>query len=166
MADSALTAANEDHLMLFKNKLDRTFGPFGTSAGFFLMLGGIGATLFSPFAILLAFIGAFICFTTSSAVIDTGKKRARLTDDIFGIIPLGKWIDLDPGMKIGLKRFHRGYAAYSRGSQSMDIHHNDLRIFLYTSKNREIMPLKKIAPGGSPEDELKEMGHLLGLEII
>jgi len=152
--------------MIFKNRLDRTFGPFGTSAGFFLMLGGIAATLFSPFAILLAFAGAFICFTTSGAVIDTAKKRVRLTDDIFGIIPLGKWIDIDPGMKVGLKRFHRGYTAYSRGSQSTDIHINDLRIFLYSSKNSEIIPLKKIAPGGSPEDELKEMGRILGLEII
>jgi hypothetical protein len=152
--------------MIIKNRLDRTFGPFGTSAGFFLMLGGMGATLFSPFAILLAFLGAFICFTTSGAEIDAGKKKVRLADYIFGIIPIGKWIDIDPNMKVGLKRFHRGYTAYSRASQSMDLHLNDLRIFLYSSKNKEIMPLKKIEAGGSPEDELREMGRILGLEII
>jgi hypothetical protein len=122
--------------------------------------------LFSPFAILLAFLGAFICFTTSGAEIDAGKKKVRLADYIFGIIPIGKWIDIDPNMKVGLKRFHRGYTAYSRASQSMDLHLNDLRIFLYNSKNKEIMPLKKIEAGGSPEDELREMGRILGLEII
>jgi len=152
--------------MIIRNKLDRTFGPFGTSAGFFLMLGGIAATWFSPLAILLAFIGAFICFTTSSTVIDTDKKRIRFTDDLFGIIPVGKWISIKQEMKIGLKKFHRGYQAYIRGTQGMGIHYNDLRIFLYSSDYKEILPLKKIDPHGSPETELEDMSRLLGLEII
>jgi hypothetical protein len=152
--------------MVIKNRLDRTFGPFGTSAGFFLMLGGIVAAWFSPFAILLAFAGAFVRFTSSSTFIDTDKKRIRFSDDLFGIIHVGKWIGIEPGMKIGLKRFHRGYQAYSRGSQATGIHFHDLRIFLYSSDNKEIIALKKIDLHGSPETELNDMSRILGLEII
>jgi hypothetical protein len=152
--------------MIVKNRLDRTFGPFGVSAGFFLMLGGIGATWFSPFAILLAFAGAFICFTSSSTTIDTESRKVRFSDDLFGIIPAGKWISIQPGMKIGLKKFHRGYQAYSRGIQSAEAHFTDLRIFLYISGEKKIIPLKKISPDQSPEAELEDMSRLLGLEII
>jgi hypothetical protein len=152
--------------MIIKNKLDRTFGPFGTSAGFFLILGGIAATWFSPFAILLAFVGAFICFTSSSTFVDAANKRVRFSDDLFGIIHIGKWIGIEQGKKIGLKKFHRGYQAFTRGSQSSEIHINDLRIVLYSSSGKEIIQLKKIESDTSPEAELKEMSDLLGIEII
>jgi hypothetical protein len=152
--------------MIIRNKLDKTFGPFGTSAGFFLMLGGIMATYFSIFGLFLVIPGAFACFTSSSTFIDTDNKKIKNSDDLFGIIHAGKWIDINPGMKIGLKKFHRGYEAYIRGMQRMGIHYNDLRIFLYGSDNKEIIPLKKVGSRASSENELNEMSHLLELDII
>ena len=100
--------------MIIKNKLDKTFGPFGTSTGFFIMIGGVIATFYSFLGLIIAIVGAFACFTSTSTIIDTDNKRIKHSDNLFGIIPIGKWIDIKPDMKIGLKKFHRGYRAYIR----------------------------------------------------
>jgi hypothetical protein len=129
--------------MIIKNKLDKSFGPFGSSAGFFLMVGGLAATYFEPAGIILALIGAFASFTSTSTYIDTDNKMIKHTDNLFGIIPVGKWIAVKPDMKLGMGKSHRGYVGYVRGAQPVDIHYTDIRIFLYDSSNKKLMPLKK-----------------------
>jgi hypothetical protein len=152
--------------VIIRNKFDKTFGPFGTSTGFFMMLLGIVATYFSFFGIFIVLIGAFACFTSTSTTIDVENKRMRHSDDLFGIIPVGKWIDIKPGMKIGLKKFHRGYRAYIRANQKIGIHYNDIRIFLYAADNKQIMPICKFDSYESSMDELNNLSSLLGLEKI
>lgn len=152
--------------MIIKNKLDRTFGPFGSSTGFFLMLGGVLATYFSIFGLLLVIIGAFAAFTSTSALIDTDNKKIKYSDNLFGILTVGKWIDLKPDMKVGLKKSHRGYMGYIRGTQPVGIHYTDVRIVLYDSDNKQIMPIKKFDSYESSKTELKDLSSLLGLDII
>jgi hypothetical protein len=152
--------------MIIRNRFGRTFGPFGTSTGFFMMILGIVATYFSFFGIIIVLIGAFACFTSSSTIIDVENKRIKHSDDLFGIILVGKWIDIKPGMKIGLKKFHRGYRAYIRGTQKIGIHYNDIRIFLYDADNKQIMPICKFDSHESSMDELNNLSSLLGLEKI
>lgn len=152
--------------MIIKNKLDKTFGPFGSSTGFFLMIGGLIATLFSFFGVLIAIVGAFAAFTTTSTSIDTGEKKIRYSDNLFGIIPIGKWIGIKPDMKLGLKRSHRGFVGYIRGNQPVDIHYIDIRIILYDSRNKMIMPVKKSDSYESSENDLNNLSALLGLQIV
>jgi hypothetical protein len=152
--------------MIIRNKLDITFGPFGTSTGLFLFLGGLVATYFSLLGIPLVLIGSFVWLTTTSVFIDTEKNRVKFTNDLFGIFHLGKWIEIKPGMKLGLKRVHRGYSAYSRGSQATAIHLIDIRIILYSPDNLEIFPLKKTDSHEAAKEEQTELSKLLGLEII
>lgn len=152
--------------MIIRNKLDITFGPFGTSTGLFLFLGGIVATYFSLMGLLLVLAGSFIWLTTTSAFIDTIKHRVKFSNDLFGIIHLGKWLELKPGMKLGLKKAHRGYTAYSRGSQTANIHLTDIRIVLYSPDNIEVFPLKKTDSSEAAKTELAELAKLLVLEII
>jgi hypothetical protein len=151
--------------MVIKNRLERSFGPFGSSTGFFLLLGGLAATWFSPAGIILAAIGAFITFTSTGSIIDTDNKKVRFTNNIFGIIPLGKWIDIRPGMKLGLKRIHRGYQAYTRANQPVGIHYTDLRIILYEADNDEIMQLKRFTDRESAIAGLREMSSLLDIPV-
>lgn len=150
--------------MIIKNKLDKTFGPFGTSTGFFIMIGGIIATFYSFLGLIIALVGAFACFTSTSTIIDTDNKRIKHSDNLFGIIPVGKWIDIKPDMKIGLKKFHRGYRAYIRGTQKVGIHYNDIRIFLYDSANKQLVPINKFDSYESSKNELNNLSSLLGLE--
>lgn len=150
--------------MIIKNKLDKTFGPFGTSTGFFIMIGGIIATFYSFLGLIIALVGAFACFTSTSTIIDTDNKRIKHSDNLFGIIPVGKWIDIKPDMKIGLKKFHRGYRAYIRGTQKVGIHYKDIRIFLYDSANKQLVPINKFDSYESSKNELNNLSSLLGLQ--
>jgi hypothetical protein len=150
--------------MIIKNKFEKTFGPFGTSTGFFMMILGIVATYFSFFGIFIVVIGAFACFTSTSTIIDTDNKKIKYSDNLFGIIPVGKWIDIKPDMKIGLKKFHRGYRAYIRGTQKIGIHYNDIRIYLYDHDNKQIVPISKCVSQESSFNELDKLSSLLGLE--
>lgn len=152
--------------MIIKNKLDIAFGPFGSSTGFFLFIGGIIATYFSIFGLIIVIIGAFAGFTSTSTFIDSDNKRIKFSNNLFGFISVGKWIDIKPGMKIGLKKSHKGYRAYIRGTQPVGIHINDIRIYLYGPDNKLIMPVKKINSYASSKRELSELSNLLGLEII
>jgi hypothetical protein len=152
--------------MIIKNKLDKTFGPFGSSTGYFMLLGGIIATYYSFVGLFIAIVGAFAAFTSTSTLIDTDNKKAKFSDNLFGIIPVGKWIDIKPDMKIGLKKSHKGYVGYIRGTQPVDIHYNDIRIFLYDSGNKQIMPIKKFNSYESSKNELNSLSTLLGLAII
>jgi len=152
--------------MIIKNKLDKTFGPFGSSTGFFMFIGGIIATYYSFFGLFLALIGAFVSFTSTSTLIDTENKKIKFSNNLFGIIRAGKWIDIRTDMKLGLKKSHLGYRAYIRGTQPIGIHYNDIRIFLYDSGNKQIMPVMKFNSYESSIKELNNLSTLLGLEII
>jgi len=152
--------------MVIKNKLDTTFGPFGSSTGFFLFIGGVIATYYSLFCLIIAIVGAFVSFTSTSTFIDTDRKRLKFSNNLFGIIRIGKWIDTEPEMQIGLKRSHRGYQAYIRGNQPIGIHIKDIRIFLFGSDNKPIMPIKKFDSYESAKSELDKLSTLLGLKKI
>jgi hypothetical protein len=152
--------------MVIRNKLDITFGPFGSSTGFFLFIGGIIATYFSPFCLIIAIIGAFASFTSTSTFLDTSNKRIKFSNDLFGIIHVGKWININSDMRIGLGRSHKGYLAYIRGTQPIGIHIKDIRIFLYGSDKKQIMPVKKFDSYESAKSELQNLSNLLGLDII
>jgi len=150
----------------YKNKLDRVFGPFGSSMGFFLLLGGILATYFSFIGLIIILIGAFISFTTTSTLIDFENKKVKFSNNLFGIIAIGRWINIKPDMKVGMKKIHRGYRAYIRGTQAVDIHNKDFRLILYSSDNKQIMPLIKFNSYDSSKAALQELSSSLGLNII
>jgi len=149
--------------MIVRNKLDKPFGPFGTSTGYFLLAGGIIASWYSLSGLILAFIGAFIAFTTTSTFIDTDRKRIKFSNDLFGFYYSGKWIDIEPGMKLGLKKTHRGYRAYTRANQPTDIHYNDIRIYLFDSRNKQIGTVGKFSSVEAASNELDRLRTDLGL---
>lgn len=152
--------------MIIKNKLDKTFGPFGSSTGFFMLIGGIIATYYTLFGPVIAIIGAFVLFTSTSTFIDADNKRIKHSDILFGFIRIGKWIDIKPEMRIGLKKSHKGYRAYIRGTQPIGIHDKDIRIYLFGSDNKPIMPIKKFDNYKTSKSELEKLSTLLGLDII
>ena len=151
---------------MIKNRFGLTFGPFGSSTGFFLILGGIAATWFSVYGLIIVFAGLFALFTDTSTKIDFDRKRIRHTDNLFGIIPVGKWTEISPGMKLGIKKTHRGFMGYTRGSQPMSIHEHDIRIILYGSDNKPIMPLKSFSSLESAREDLGIFSQQLGIPIL
>lgn len=131
-----------------------------------MFLGGIIATYYSLSGLVIVVVGAFVSFTTTSTFIDTENKRVKLSNNIFGFIPVGKWINITPEMKLGLKKSHFGYRAYIRGNQPVDIHNNDIRVFLYSADNKQLMPLKKFSSFETSKEGIKELGSILELNIL
>lgn len=148
------------------NRLDKSFGPVGTFAGLIMFIAGIILTYFYFSSVLLILIGGFVGFTYSSATIDYKKKRVKFANNIFGIIPIGKWLHILPTMKIGLKEFNQTYRAYSQGNRNLDVSKMDFRIILYDSNEKEIMQIKKADTLDSAKADRDTIGNQLGLKIV
>ena len=151
--------------MIYKNKLDNAFGPVGSTAGIFIFGAGIVASFYSPGGLLLVVAGAFVGFTSTSALIDTDRKRVKLRSNYFGIIKTGKWIDIEPGMKIGIKKMHKSWRAYSRGNRRLDVPEKNYRIFLFDKNNKKIMSLMKTDSFHDATELQDELSARLGLII-
>ncbi|MEI7526227.1 MAG: hypothetical protein WCJ95_17915 [Mariniphaga sp.] len=149
--------------MITNNRLDRSFGTVGSSAGVFVFIAGVILTCLYLSAFILVLIGAFVGFTTSSAMIDYGNKRVKFSNNIFGLIRIGKWMPLEPTMKIGIRELNQTYRSYSRGNQALDVTQNDFRLILYDSANKEIMPIKKTESLDAAKIELEIECKRLGL---
>jgi len=145
-------------------KLENSFGPVGSTAGYFLMLAGLVATYTSLFGLILVVLGAFLGFTSTCTIIDYDKQRIKFSDNIFGIFKTGKWIPIDQQMKIGIKESNQVWTAYSRSNRSIDIDSNDFRLVLLDAETKEIMPLKKTDSLDSAEVALEILCKKLHLE--
>jgi hypothetical protein len=142
------------------------FGPAGTSAGIFLFFAGMIISFFSLAGLILVLIGAFIGFTSTSTSIDFDKRRLRFSNNIFGIFPIGQWILIQPGMKIGLKKSNKVWRTYSRSNRTLDITNKDYRLILYDSNGREIMPIQKSDHIDSAKSNLDKLSKQLGIEVL
>jgi hypothetical protein len=152
--------------MIVNNKLDKSFGPVGTSAGILVFIVGVISTFFSLSGVFLVLIGAFVGFTSTSAQIDYDNKRLRLSNNLFGVLHIGRWIDIEPEMKIGLKKSTNKWRAFSMSNRTIDVTTSDFRIILYDSNNKQLFPLKKTNSFDSANMELEELGIGLDLKRI
>lgn len=150
-------------MMKVNNKLDRMFGPTGTASGLILIITGLVMTYYSVSALSVVLIGAFIGFTSTSTIVDFEQKRIKLSNNIFGIIQTGKWIDIIPEMKIGIKKSKHAWRSYSRSNRTLDVIDKDFRIFLYDANNKKIMPVMKSKSLKEAKAELKNLVHKLNL---
>jgi len=151
--------------MITNQKLDKSFGPIGVVAGITLFFVGIVLVYFSLTGLFLILLGAFVGFTSTSTFIDTEKKRVKFSNNWFGIISTGKWIDITTSMKLGIKKSKKTWRAYSRGNRTIDMTDSDYRVILYNSDNIEIIPIKKSESLESAKKEAEELGRKLELSI-
>jgi hypothetical protein len=149
--------------MISNNKLDKSFGPVGTVAGTTLFITGLILTFFSLSGLFLILTGAFVGFSYSSTLIDHDKKRVRFSNNLFGILRIGQWVNIESNMKIGIKRSNKSWRAYSGSNRSVDFSSKDFRIILFDSNNKEILPLKKTDSLYSAKAELELFVNQLGL---
>jgi hypothetical protein len=129
--------------MVVSNKLDKSFGPVGTTAGIIVFVVGLAASYFSWFSLILVLIGAFVGFSYSSTEIDFDRKRVRFLNNLFGIIKTGQWMNVKTGMKIGIIKSHKTWRSFSGGNRELDIPLEDYRLVLFNASGEKIMPLKK-----------------------
>jgi hypothetical protein len=152
--------------MIIRNSLDKSFGPVGSSAGTLLFFGGLVSLYFSLTGLVLVLLGAFVGFSSSSTAIDFQNRRMRFSNDIFGFVKTGKWIDLEPEMKLGFRHEGRAWRSYSLSNRAVDVATNDFRIFLFDSTGKTIMPVLKTDTPEKAESELVRLGDQLKLTLI
>ena len=151
--------------MITNNKLDKSFGPVGTTAGIVLLVVGIITIFSSLYGLILIVLGAFVGFTSTSTFIDFEKKRIKFSNNIFGIIQTGKWIPVEPTMKIGIQESNVTWSAFSQGNRNLDIEQKDFRIVLFDSENRELLTLMKTGSMESAEAEMEKLCTQLELSV-
>lgn len=147
-------------------RLDKSFGPVGSSAGTFLFFGGLISLYFSLMGLVLVLLGAFVGFSSSSTAIDFQKRKMRFSNDIFGFVKTGKWIDLQPEMKLGFRNEARAWRSYSLSNRAIDVATDDYRIFLFDATGKTIMPVMKTDTPVKAEAELVRLGDQLKLTLI
>lgn len=150
--------------MKSNNKLDKSFGPAGSFAGFIVFLAGLGSLYFSWFSLILVLIGAFMGFTYSSAEIDFDRKRVRFLNNLFGVIKIGQWMSVKPDMKIGIIKSRKTWKTYSGGNRELDVTNEDYRLVLYDSFGKKIMPVKKADNMNSAKMELETICRQLEIK--
>ena len=124
---------------------------------------GLVLTYFYLSSLILVVIGGFVGFTFSSAIIDYEKKRVKFANFIFGIIPTGKWIQIVPTMKVGIKELNQTYRAFSRGNRTLDVSKMDFRIILCDVDEKEIMQIDKADSLDSAKLKRDAIGKQLGI---
>ncbi|MEI6061347.1 MAG: hypothetical protein WCR72_11605 [Bacteroidota bacterium] len=150
--------------MITKSKLGRSFGPVGNQAGILLFVVGLILTYSSFYGLILVLLGAFVGFSSTSAIIDPDRKRVKFSNNLFGILETGKWFSLDKSMKLGVKESNLTWSAYSRGNRSLDVKEQDFRIALYAADGTEIMEIKKSDSPDALQAEMETLAAQLGLE--
>jgi hypothetical protein len=152
--------------MIHKNKLDKSFGPSGSFAGYIIFAAGLIATYSDLIGLILVLIGAFVGFSSTSTLMDTGKKRIKFSNNLFGFIPAGKWINIENSMKLGIKESNVTWTTFSRSNRSIDMVNKDFRIALYDSSENEIMEISKTKSLDAAKVELETISKELELEVI
>ena len=132
--------------------------------GIFVFIAGLIITWFSLSGQILVLIGAFFGFTSTGSSIDFDKKRIKFLNSLFGIIKVGKWFDIEPDMRLGIKKSNIRWRAYSRTNRIINIPQKDCRVVLYDSDNNPIMDIKKLDSEELADEELKELSAKLGLK--
>jgi hypothetical protein len=148
------------------NKLDKPFGPAGAAAGLALFLVGILTVSYSLFSFFLILIGAFFGFTTTTSVIDADRKRVKLSNNLLGVLRIGKWISIERGMKIGIRKSSQVWQTASWSNRVLKIRNDDFRIILFDFDEKEIIPLQKAISRNEASKELAKLSRELGLKTF
>ncbi|HPK04993.1 MAG TPA: hypothetical protein PK908_03790 [Bacteroidales bacterium] len=147
-------------------KFEKTFGPVASFSGYVILITGLITTYFSLTGLILVLFGAFIGLTNSCTTIDYSNGKAKFSNNLFGVIKTGKWLDLSESMRLGIMKSHKTYRTYSKSNRILDISASQIKIYLFDSYGNTIMPLKNIDAADNLEKELEELNKKIGLRIM
>lgn len=152
--------------MIENNRLEKSFGPVGTTAGAIVFAAGLILSFTQLSGLILILIGGFVGFSNTSVQIDAEKKRIRFSNNLFGCIRTGKWLQIESDMKLGIKESNVVWRSYSGGNRALDISKTEHLIILYSSDDKEIMPIKKTKSREDAVVELERLKNRLDLRFL
>jgi hypothetical protein len=149
-----------------KNKLDKIFGPIGSGIGLLIIIFGVFTLSESYLGIFVILIGIFVAFSTIVVYIDYQQNKIKFSNNLFGIIPVGKWLDIAPNMKIGIKKSNKRWRIHSRSNRHTDIHEKSYRLVLYDIHEKELIQIKKFDNLNLAKKESLKIAEALGIELM
>lgn len=152
--------------MIIHYTIDKSFGPAGSFAGYFLMLIGIFTIHLSLSGLVLIILGSLMAFSTSGCSVDPGNFKLRFTNNLFGFIKIGTWQYAHPRMKLGLIHANVVHRVYSMSNRFIDLKNRDFRVMLYEASGRKVAVICRFKKREDAETELAHLSDLLGLETI
>ncbi len=148
--------------MKFRSKTEYPFAPYLSFAGALFMLTGL--FFFRQVAgIVLITAGAFLCFTTSSVVIDTDLQRMKTCSRLFGIIPIGKWTDYTNCTGIAIVPVTTTYVVHSRSDRTNALESRFYRVYLVNRQMKPLCGLGKFKTFQAARHEVEKLSQLLHL---
>jgi hypothetical protein len=106
------------------------FGPSAGFAGYVMIASGLIGLTYSPLAMLLFIPGTFMALTSTGTILDTTNRRVKPYTTLFGIVPTGKWIDINQFTRFNIIRVKGKYTSYSRANVRFDLDVSDIRLLL------------------------------------
>jgi hypothetical protein len=146
-------------------RFDKSFGPVASFSGIIIFIVGLIVTYHEFSGIILIVFGSFIGFTNSSTTIDPVKKRVRYSNNIFGIIKIGKWLKVEKDMRVAIKQVKKVYRTYSRGNRILDLKGNAEIIYLLDKQGDIIIPIAKIKSGENKDEEVDKICNELEIPM-
>lgn len=151
--------------MIVNNKLDNTFGPFGSVMGYIILLFGIYVCFYSWIGVTTILVGAFLAFSYTSTKIDFKDKRVKYSSNLFGFFSIGYWIDIKPEMRLFVKDFNKKDDIFKNTKNIQSPLKNNFRIILTDENGKEIIAVKKTYDKLLAEKEMAEITWKLELNI-
>lgn len=147
-------------------RLDKAFGPVGSVSGIIIFIVGLFLLFTSVAGLIFILLGAFVGFSTTSTIVDYNNRKIKFSNNIFGFIPTGKWIPIEPSMKIDIKKTNKVWRTYSKSNRTLDVVDKDFRLILQDSEGKYLMPIKKTDSYDSAKIELEKLSNQLGLSKV
>lgn len=132
--------------MIVKNRISFTFGNFGIIFGCLLIISGVFVLFYSLVGITTILVGLFLALTTTNTYVDCENKKMKFSNNLFGIIKLGKWYDINSNMLIKIVE---------------DKQQHKYQLNLYNSNDKLIMPIKISNNKEILEQELEKINKSL-----
>jgi hypothetical protein len=146
-------------------RFDKSFGPVASFSGIIILIAGLIVTYHEFSGLILIVFGSFIGFTNSSTTIDPVKKRVRYSNNIFGIIKIGKWLKVEKDMRIAIKQDKKVYRTYSRGNRILDLKGDAKIIYLLDKHGYLIIPIAKIQNGENKDEGIAKICNELEIPM-
>ena len=147
-------------------RFDKSFGPVASISGKIIFVVGLIVTYYELSGLILVFFGSFIGFTNSSTTIDAVNKRVRYSNNLFGIIRIGKWLKVEKNMRIGIKKDNKVHRTYSRGNRILDIKGDAKKMYLYDNYGNQIIPVMKVQNGKNIAEEVDKICNELEIPRV
>jgi len=123
----------------------------------------IYAVFYSWIGFTTIIVGAFLAFSNTSSIIDFENKKIKFSNNLFGLISIGYWMEVKPDMNLKIVNIAKVNTTYSQSNRKTSLKTLDYRITLYGSDDKQLVALKKFKNKEDASKELAEYGAKLGL---